>query len=308
MNSSDDALRQLRDIDAQLATIPTVSASPGLRDPGLESQQIRVVRLIETSESAALRTLRTFVAHDDPSSVLRGWRNLVVEGLEPNEPTLPKVSSIESRSSGQRPLLSTSEVRSFDPAHYENPWINHARRVVAVLIARVERSAKTERESSGAVPESDEQSGRQQRSGTLLVADGISSSAKLMETRRDSRFKWLASAMLIVRDHPEWSDAEIARHVGIDKSRLSRSPEYRMAATMARTTSRPIGSVRTIDGIRHVEAIDDSFDPNRKPSRQYQDEEDADARLDREMDGRNTQTQRATQRAASRIPTNRRTT
>ena len=52
--------------------------------------------------------------------------------------------------------------------------------------------------------------------------------------RRQTRYKWLAEAMLLVKDHPEWSDAEIARRVGKDKSQLSRSREYQAAAALAR--------------------------------------------------------------------------
>lgn len=144
MGACADALRELRDIDAKLAAIPTVSKSSNLDPPELQSQQVRVVRLVEQSECPALHPLRGFVAHDDPRAVLLGWRGLVVDGLEPHESTLPKVSSIHPRPIGQRQIISTTEARTSAPSHYENPWIDHARRVVAVLIARVERIAKTE--------------------------------------------------------------------------------------------------------------------------------------------------------------------
>lgn len=121
-------------------------------------------------------------------------------------------------------------------------------------------------------------------------------------TRRERRAKWLAEAMLTVRDHPEWSDATIAERVGIDKSRLSRSPEYRAAASMARTPKTPAGSVTVANGDREVEAVDDSFDPNRRASRQWQYEEDTDDRIDREM----RETQRKPQRGAVKSPVNRR--
>ena len=52
-------------------------------------------------------------------------------------------------------------------------------------------------------------------------------------SKREERAKWLATAMLLVRDHPEWSDAEIARRVSKAPSTLSRSPEYQAAAAMA---------------------------------------------------------------------------
>ena len=109
---------------------------------------------------------------------------------------------------------------------------------------------------------------------------------KRKATRRERQFKWLAEAMLTVRDHPEWSDATIAEQVRINKSRLSRSPEYQTAATMARTSKAPGGFVMVTKGDRTVEAVDDSFDLNRSASRQSEDEEDVDERIDREMNQR----------------------
>lgn len=53
-------------------------------------------------------------------------------------------------------------------------------------------------------------------------------------TKREQRAKWLAEAMLLVRDHPRWSDRAIAKHVGKAASTLTRSPEYQTAAAMAR--------------------------------------------------------------------------
>jgi hypothetical protein len=125
-----------------------------------------------------------------------------------------------------------------------------------------------------------------------------SPSGKPKPTRRERRAKWLAEAMLTVRDHPEWSDAAIAARAGINKSRLSRSPEYQAAARMARAPKTPDGSVTMADGDRRVEAVDDSFDANRPASRQSQDEEDTDDRIDREM----RETQRKPQRRQSKPP------
>jgi len=45
---------------------------------------------------------------------------------------------------------------------------------------------------------------------------------------------WLAHAMLLVRDHPDWSNARIAGEVHKHPSTLSRCPEYRAAARLAR--------------------------------------------------------------------------
>lgn len=52
--------------------------------------------------------------------------------------------------------------------------------------------------------------------------------------RRPVRNEWLARAMLLVREHPEWFDARIARECLISPSSLSRSREYKAAAGMAR--------------------------------------------------------------------------
>jgi hypothetical protein len=51
---------------------------------------------------------------------------------------------------------------------------------------------------------------------------------------RRRRRRWLAEALLLVRDHPEWPDTEIARLVGVHRSQLSRSRVYQAAARLAR--------------------------------------------------------------------------
>lgn len=118
-------------------------------------------------------------------------------------------------------------------------------------------------------------------------APKVTTKPKPKPNRRERQKAWLAEAMLAVQDHPEWSDAAIARQVGIDKSRLSRSALYRKAATLARMPKTRTGTVTIANGHRELEAVDDSFNPNRPASRQWQDEEDADDRLDREMNERN---------------------
>jgi hypothetical protein len=134
------------------------------------------------------------------------------------------------------------------------------------------------------------------------LLDRLQRSATPKAKGRERRAKWLAEAMLTVKDHPDWPDATIAERVGINKSQLSRSPEYRAAASMARTPNTPTGSVRVANGGRELEAVDDSFDPNRRASRQWQNEEDTDDRIDREMK----ETQRKPQRGAVKTPVNRR--
>lgn len=107
---------------------------------------------------------------------------------------------------------------------------------------------------------------------------------KRKPSRRERKFKWLAEAMLLVQDNPDWPDARIAEEVGIDKSRLSRTPEYKAAAALARRREPLEGKIETERSTkkRVLEAIDVSFDLNRPASRQSQEEEDADDRLDRE--------------------------
>ena len=80
-------------------------------------------------------------------------------------------------------------------------------------------------------------------------------------SKSEKRSEWLAKAMLIVRDFPHLSNAEIARQVGKDNSTLSRSKEYQAAAEMARgaKNSRHRGHI-TVDadsGLRGVEAYSD---------------------------------------------------
>lgn len=82
----------------------------------------------------------------------------------------------------------------------------------------------------------------------------------------ESKFEWLAKAMLIVRDEPELSNARIAKQVGKSASTLSRSREFQAAAAMARgvKSDRPKGH-RKVDSDSEaygVEAYvyDDDFD------------------------------------------------
>lgn len=86
-------------------------------------------------------------------------------------------------------------------------------------------------------------------------------------SRREQRAKWLAEAMLLVMENPDWSDARIAGKVGKDPSTLSRAPEYRTAAARARAargTKHDIArghQVRSDDGLLDVEAVSSKDDP-----------------------------------------------
>lgn len=72
---------------------------------------------------------------------------------------------------------------------------------------------------------------------------------------RGAQSEWLAKAMLMVRDHPEMSDSEIARRVGKDKSTLSRSEEFQMAAGIARESKKSVPRGR-VDSSGRIEAED----------------------------------------------------
>ena len=80
-------------------------------------------------------------------------------------------------------------------------------------------------------------------------------------SKSTQRAQWLAMAMLLVRDNPDWPDAKIAKEVGKDKSTLSRSREYQVAAAMARGNKedrhRGHISVDPESGLRDVEAYSD---------------------------------------------------
>ncbi len=70
---------------------------------------------------------------------------------------------------------------------------------------------------------------------------------------------WLGEALLKLRDHPEWPDAAIARHIGVHPSTLCRNPDYRLAAKLARDCGSPAcGRIVVDDEGRHnVEAWDE---------------------------------------------------
>ncbi|MFG0328575.1 MAG: hypothetical protein ACF8PN_01640 [Phycisphaerales bacterium] len=79
-----------------------------------------------------------------------------------------------------------------------------------------------------------------------------------------SQLVWLATAMLLVQDHPEWSDRKIAGKVGRHPSQLSRSAAYQEAAKLARGSKADIKSgYLTRDpetGMSDIEAYDDDLD------------------------------------------------
>jgi hypothetical protein len=75
---------------------------------------------------------------------------------------------------------------------------------------------------------------------------------------KEQRTPWWAKAILLVKDHPEWSDAKIAEAVGKSKSTLSRNKIYRAAAKLARDKGGPTKGFITTDadsGLKDIEAI-----------------------------------------------------
>jgi hypothetical protein len=79
-------------------------------------------------------------------------------------------------------------------------------------------------------------------------------------TKTERRSEWLAKAMLLVRDHPKWSDRTIAKRVRKNASSLTRSREYQAAAALARGGKDQLvrGFLRRdADGGRTVEARTD---------------------------------------------------
>lgn len=84
-------------------------------------------------------------------------------------------------------------------------------------------------------------------------------------TRKVRRLIWLAKALLLVREYPDWSNARIAQEIGVDPAQLTmkRCPEFHAAAAMARDGQPKRGHV-TFDRqsqTSDVEAYDDDGDP-----------------------------------------------
>ena len=57
-------------------------------------------------------------------------------------------------------------------------------------------------------------------------------------SKKAERVEWLARALLLVQEHPEWPDAEVARQVEKHPSTLSRNKTYQQAAAMARSSKK----------------------------------------------------------------------
>lgn len=79
--------------------------------------------------------------------------------------------------------------------------------------------------------------------GEEVPREKAARSTRKTGNRKHNRAAWVANAMLRVKDEPDLSDAEIARRVDVSKTALSRCPEYKRAAAMARgeKTALPVG-------------------------------------------------------------------
>jgi len=77
--------------------------------------------------------------------------------------------------------------------------------------------------------------------------------SKDAEQNSKNKYQWLAEAMLLVQEHPELSDAKIARKIGKHPSTLSRNATYRRAAGKARAVTVPKGYKNSKTG--QVEAV-----------------------------------------------------
>jgi hypothetical protein len=127
-----------------------------------------------------------------------------------------------------------------------------------ILEREVERQAadKHERERS-----SRPKAGARRRGKTKPKTISARKLEEAPVSQREKSADWLAKALLLVRDHPKWSDRFIAQRVGVHPSTLSRSREYQMAAAMARGSKDDLrrGQV-TVDpetGQQDIEAYDD---------------------------------------------------
>lgn len=90
--------------------------------------------------------------------------------------------------------------------------------------------------------------------------EGTGFPSKPTDRPRARPHDWLASAMLLVNDHPDWSNARIAEEVGKSRSTLSRSKYYREAARLARApvrTPRRGFHIRHPDGRIGLDAVSD---------------------------------------------------
>ena len=98
--------------------------------------------------------------------------------------------------------------------------------------------------------------------------DDVGGSGKpAAETRQQGKLEWLAKAMILVQENPDWPDVVIAQKVGRNPSQLSRSKSYQTVAAEFRGDKSSIVSgfiVKDDDtGTLDVEAYsDDPTEPD----------------------------------------------
>jgi hypothetical protein len=156
-----------------------------------------------------------------------------------------------------------STLPDFDPRH--PPWLL----VKAALIRAGHRPMDLERTEVpillallGEAEAAEKEAGRQAAS---VAEHEKSNSSRKPEGREVKRARWLGLASILVKDHPDWSDAAVAREADVAPSTLSRDPVYQAVAVMARCPRTPPrrGYVTTDSDTGHldVEAVDDASDP-----------------------------------------------
>jgi len=105
------------------------------------------------------------------------------------------------------------------------------------ILSQAVRKAKMEQDLAGLLEETE---------GNRDVTIGSAGSPPKKEMNvkpRKNKLAWLGDALVLVREHPDWSDRAIARSVEVSAGTLSRSPEYQTGATLARgkKADRPAG-------------------------------------------------------------------
>jgi LmbE family N-acetylglucosaminyl deacetylase len=87
----------------------------------------------------------------------------------------------------------------------------------------------------------------------------LSQKAVVLVTKKDRTSEWLAQALLLVQDHPDWSITAIAQKVGKHTSTLTRSKVFKAALELARRSKNDLPAgflvVNPDTGQRDVEAV-----------------------------------------------------
>lgn len=194
---------------------------------------------------------------------------VVVDVLPPHEPGGPERGEVYLETDEPRGKLPTERVDQLaeaDPADLDRhrtcaaliEALQEARKGNAVdrgeLVALADRLEGVEQEGQG----EDIETTTNAATGPDVGAEPPQQPKRPASKRRD-RAKWLGEALILLKDHPEWSDAEIARKVGIHPGNLSRCLEFQMLTQLSRgaPSDRPAGAAnidpdtgqRDVDGI-----------------------------------------------------------